>query len=163
MRLKLSNWDVVMREVPDEITLALNLSDCPNNCKGCHSPQLRMPIGTELTFDLIQDLIRSNDGITCISFMGGDRYPEDVNYLAQLIKSEYCNTIKTCWYSGCDELSTKINLHNFDYIKIGSYKEDKGPLDSPSTNQKMYKYSKFFSDFTIGKGWRDITTEFLIK
>lgn len=163
MRLKLSNWDVVMREVPDEITLALNLSDCPNNCKGCHSPQLRMPIGQELTFDVIQDLISKNDGITCISFMGGDRYPEDVNYLAQLIKTEYCYTIRTCWYSGCDKLSPKINLRNFDYIKIGSYMEDKGPLDNPNTNQRMYHYSELYPDVTIGKGWRNITSLFWKK
>ena len=29
--------EVVFREFPDEVTLALNISGCPNHCPGCHS------------------------------------------------------------------------------------------------------------------------------
>lgn len=165
MRLKLSNWDIVMREVPDEITLALNLSECPNNCKGCHSPQLRHSIGSELTFELLDTLIKSSDGITCVAFMGGDRFPEDVSYLAQLVHSEYFGTLKTAWYSGKDYISDKINPKNFDYVKVGSYIENKGPLDNPNTNQRMYQYSPLFSSCIegLGAGWRDITNRFWNK
>lgn len=158
MRLKLSNWDVVMIEVPDEVTLALNLADCPNNCPGCHSPELRMPIGTELTYGILKELIDSNDGITCISFMGGDKFPEDINWLAQLVHTEYAGTIKTSWYSGKQDISSKIELRNFDYIKVGPYKSDLGPLNNPKTNQRM-----FMIDHKNNHNLVDITNKFWKK
>ena len=35
--LKYANFDIVFQEVPDEVTLAINISNCPNQCVGCHS------------------------------------------------------------------------------------------------------------------------------
>ena len=35
--LKYVNHDIVFQEFPDEVTLAINLSCCPNGCTGCHS------------------------------------------------------------------------------------------------------------------------------
>ena len=39
--LKYAGYDIVFQEIPDEVTLALNLSGCPNGCPGCHSPHLQ--------------------------------------------------------------------------------------------------------------------------
>ena len=47
--LKYTNTDIVFQEIPDEVTLAVNLSGCPCRCPGCHSPQLWGDIGEPLT------------------------------------------------------------------------------------------------------------------
>ena len=28
------NYDIVCQEIPDEITLAINITGCPNHCQG---------------------------------------------------------------------------------------------------------------------------------
>ena len=47
--LKYYNYDIVFQEYPDEVTLAINLTLCPNRCVGCHSAFLRDDIGEELS------------------------------------------------------------------------------------------------------------------
>ena len=37
----------------------------------------------------------------------------------------------------------------FDYVKVGEYKKEFGPLNSPTTNQRLYRMSE--------KGKEDIT------
>lgn len=137
--LKYVDAKVVFAEVPDEVTLAINISNCPCQCKGCHSSYLAQDIGTSLNWNSLEfDLINNNKGITCISFMGGDSEPSRINILSKYIKDNY-PSIKTAWYSGRQELSKEIELKNFDYIKLGPYEEDKGPLTSKTTNQRFYK------------------------
>lgn len=125
------------REIPNEITLCVNISNCPNNCPGCHSSWLLKDEGTPLTYVELKSLIKKNKGITCICFMGGDREPWEIQRLAKLIKEDY--DIKVGWYSGKDKMWEGINLIYFDYVKIGSYKKEFGPLDNPTTNQILYK------------------------
>ena len=50
--------------------------------------------------------------------------------------------LKIGWYSGRRELSPDIKLRNFDYVKLGPYVETKGPLNKPTTNQRMYQVVK---------------------
>ena len=69
---------VVFEEIPDEITLAINITNCPCKCPGCHSKFLWDDNGTELTVEVLHKLIKENDGITCVCFMGGDKDPEEV-------------------------------------------------------------------------------------
>ena len=38
--------------------------------------------------------------------------------------------IKIGWYSGRATLADEIDLYNFDYIKLGPYIEECGPLDN---------------------------------
>ena len=125
------------REIPNEITLCINISNCPNNCPGCHSSWLLKDEGTPLTYVELKSLIKNNKGITCMCFMGGDREPWEIQRLAKLIKEDY--DIKVGWYSGKDKMWEGINLIYFDYVKIGSYKKEFGPLDNPTTNQILYK------------------------
>lgn len=138
--VKYVDTKVVFREIPDEITLAINISNCPCHCVGCHSSYLAEDIGSILNKDTLETLISNNSGITCISFMGGDADPKYINYLASLI-SNY-KDIKVAWYSGRDYINPNIDVRNFDYIKVGPYKEECGPLDNPSTNQRLYKINK---------------------
>ena len=135
--LKYVDTKVTFAEVPNEISLCINISNCPCNCKGCHSSYLSENIGNELNNNSIKELINNNKGITCICFMGGDSNPSEVDALAQFIKIYF--PIKIAWYSGRQELSKDINLNNFDFIKLGPYIEELGPLNSKTTNQKFYK------------------------
>lgn len=135
--LKYKDVLVGFQEVPDEISLCINITNCPNNCIGCHSPYLAEDIGNELTPEELSRLIMKNKGITCVCLMGGDNDPKQVNSLAKVIKSLY--PYKVAWYSGNTKLSPEIIIHNFDYIKLGPYIEEFGPLNNPNTNQRMFK------------------------
>lgn len=138
--LKYTNFDIVFREVPNEVTLAINLSNCPNRCKGCHSPYLQEDTGFKLTDDELKNIVdKYKNSITCICFMGGDSSPNEVCNKANLIKETYNNKIKTAWYSGKNKLEDNNYLNYFNYIKLGSYQEEFGPLDKPTTNQRLYK------------------------
>ena len=138
--LKYLNTQVTFAEVPDEITLCINITGCKNGCKNCHSSYLAQDIGTELTFNEVRKLIKKNSGISCIAIMGGDAEPDKINTLASFIINHY-GSIKVAWYSGRQELNNNIDLCNFDYIKLGPYKEEFGPLNSRTTNQRFYKVS----------------------
>lgn len=148
--LKYVDAKVVFAEVPNEVTLAINISNCPCQCKGCHSSYLAQDIGTELTFSELRRLIKHNSGISCIAFMGGDSEPKRIDALASFVTNHY--QLKVAWYSGRQELSKEIDLQNFDFIKLGPYIEELGPLNSKNTNQRFYKVN--------GKELIDITSKF---
>lgn len=136
--IKYTDTQVTFREIPDEITLCINISGCPNHCEGCHSSYLSEDIGEELTYDRILRLITTNSGITCVAFMGGDQNPGYINSCASIIREGEI-PVKIAWYSGKSQLSSDIDLKNFDFIKLGPYIPQKGPLDNPSTNQRFYE------------------------
>ena len=136
--LKYVDLKIVFAEVPDEVSLAISISGCPHRCPNCHSSYLAGDIGIPLKTKVIDALIRDNQGITCICFMGGDSNHTYLNKLARYIKDNYSD-IKIAWYSGNKEISDKIDLWNFDYIKVGPYIEELGPLSSETTNQIMYR------------------------
>lgn len=166
--LKYVDTQVTFAEIPDEITLCINISNCPCQCKGCHSSYLAEDIGENLDEDAIVELLLKNKGITCIAFMGGDSNPAEINWLTDITRSMNDTPgcwadVKIAWYSGRQELSKDIDLKNFDYIKLGPYIEEKGPLNNPNTNQRLYEYNPLYSDYTIGKCWRDITYKFWKK
>ena len=136
--LKYVDTKIVFQEIPDEITLAINISGCPCNCRGCHSSYLAEDIGEPLDLQHLTNLIDTNKGITCVCIMGGDANPSEVDDIAQDIK-EYYPELKVGWYSGRQELNKDIDIDNFDYIKLGPYMKDKGALDNVNTNQRFYK------------------------
>lgn len=95
--------------------------------------------------------------------MGGDQAPNTISWLAKCVKEDYPK-LKVAWYSGKQEIDQNLYTEYFDYIKLGPYIENLGPLNSPTTNQRLDSYSKFFSDHSIlGKGWWDITYKFWKK
>ena len=73
--------------------------------------------------------------------MGGDSDPSYINEMAEWVRNE--SNIKIAWYSGRQELSKYIDLMNFDFIKLGPYDEEKGPLNKRTTNQRFYKVFHF--------------------
>lgn len=139
--LKYTDAQVTFAEVPNEIILCINISNCPCHCKGCHSAYLAEDVGYLLTHAQIDSNIMANRGISCVCFMGGDSEPDQVNFWAEYIKEKY--GLKVAWYSGRQELSKDIDLMNFDFIKLGPYDEERGPLNKRTTNQRFYKVFHF--------------------
>ena len=149
---------VTFAEIPDEITLCINLSGCPHSCYGCHSKYLRGDIGEELTNEALHDLIKKNPGVTCVCFMGGDR---DKDRLIELAKDVADIGLKVGWYSGEEEVSMYKYGWYFNYIKVGPYNESLGPLNSPTTNQRLYKIGRLYNQGQIIS--EDITNKFWNK
>ena len=158
--LKYVDTKIVFQEVPDEITLAINISNCPCNCKNCHSSYLAEDIGEELSCKKLEELLQTNKGITCVSFMGGDANPIEIVGLAKYVKLFYPG-LKVAWYSGKQELPKHFNLESFDFIKLGPYIEELGPLTSKTSNQKFYKVENVgYEDGSFGYELNDITYKF---
>ena len=154
--LKYVNTDVVFQEIPDETTLAVNISNCPCRCPGCHSRYLWEDVGLPLDVSAIDDFMsRVGDDITCMAFMGGDAEPVEVNRLAQYIHETYPQ-LKVAWYSGRIRIPAAITKTDFDYIKIGPFIRHLGPLKQPTTTQRLYRIE---DDGTM----TDITSRFWKK
>jgi anaerobic ribonucleoside-triphosphate reductase activating protein len=146
--VKVASFDIVFQEIPGEVTLALNLSNCPCHCPGCHSPHLAEDIGEPLNEELLDGLIeRYGKMITCVAFMGGDADPEEVIRWAEYVKH---GGLKSAWYSG--RTSFPRNPRVLDFLKLGPYIEALGGLKSEKTNQRLYK--------RVGENWEDITSTF---
>ncbi len=136
--LKCYSYDIVCQEIPDEISLAVNISCCPNRCPGCHSPWLWEDAGESMTEEFLEALIgKYKDAITCFCFMGGDAEPLEIERLAFWIKEKYPH-VKTAWYSGNDRIAEGFDILSLDYVKIGPFRQELGGLKSPTTNQALY-------------------------
>ncbi|HKM11906.1 MAG TPA: anaerobic ribonucleoside-triphosphate reductase activating protein [Bacteroidales bacterium] len=138
--LKYVDYDIVFQEIPDEVTLAINLSNCPYCCVGCHSPHLREDIGEELSEAALSDLIsKYENAITCVCFMGGDATPEGLCKLAAFVRKKWNGAIKIAWYSGNNTLYNKEFTRFFNYIKLGEFIQTLGGLNKNTTNQRLYR------------------------
>lgn len=152
--LKYYNSLIGLQEIPDEVSLVINIANCPLRCKGCHAQMLWENRGTPLTDDLLDDLISpiSND-VTCIVFMGGDIEPDEVNRLAGHIRQTYPH-LKIGWYSGQEWFSIFAEYKNFDYLKLGPYINKLGGLTSPETNQRLYKVDGYILRNITNRFWK---------
>ena len=153
--LRFVNYNIVFQEVPDEVTLTINLSNCPNSCKGCHSPYLQENTGWVLDNNVLAKLLEKyGNTITCVCFMGGDASPKKVEQCSVFVRCQTEGRIKTAWYSGKNSFPQECSLQNFDYIKLGAYIEHLGGLDSKTTNQRFYR---------VNNGRMINTTEMFLK
>lgn len=136
--LKYTDYEVVFREIPNKVTLAINISNCPNHCPGCHSPELRKDIGTELTDNELFRILDENKGINCVCFMGAGR---DIPRLSEILGKlkEKFPFLETGLYTGADEFDESVFNGNLNYLKIGRYDEKLGPLNKKTTNQRLYR------------------------
>lgn len=152
--LKYVDTLVSFSEVPDEVSLCINISNCPCHCRNCHSSYLADDIGSKLDKKTLYRLIKENKGITCVCLMGGDSNPTDVEALFIMLEHDYPK-LKRAWYSGKQEFPSDINIEWFNYIKLGPYIEELGSLISKNTNQKFYK--------VVNNKLEDITYKFWKK
>ena len=149
--LKYYNNDIVFQEIPDEVTLAVNLTGCPCHCPGCHSPQLWEDIGDDLDEAVLQKMYEEYAGeVTCIALMGGDADPAAVERLCAFVKREM--SLRSAWWSGRADLPDGIDLSAFDYVKTGPYVAALGGLKSRNTNQRLYR--------VVDGALKDITNRF---
>lgn len=160
--IKYYNTEVVFEEIHDEVTLAVNITNCQHNCPGCHSPYLREDIGNELNFKAIDELIEKNDGITCFCFMGEGNDPKSLKDDILHIKEKY-PSIKIGLYSGSNDVDD-FYWDNLNYIKLGPYIEELGPLNKKTTNQRLYSKVNTNKSIKINdhyrSQWEDITPKF---
>lgn len=145
--MKYWNYQITFAEIPDEITLCINITNCPIHCVDCHSKHLWKDIGEELTTQTLTRLIKP--GISCVCFMGGDNDYDELRELVEFIRKEYTD-LKVALYSGRDSVQQLLELsgpwlNSLDYIKVGPYKKEYGGLDHHTTNQRLYEISKFSS------------------
>lgn len=138
--IRFLSHDIVLEDVPNEISLAFNITGCPQRCRGCHSPELRDPsLGEILDIPTLDKLLKKyHKYISCVVFFGGDWSEEDLIILLRYTKVNY--KLKICLYSGRNSVSQKI-LFYLDYIKLGPYVEEFGALTSSSTNQAFIRLS----------------------
>jgi len=127
--------DISFQEVPNEISLIFSISGCPHKCPGCHSVDLwKKDFGIKLCVDLLQKNIQKYKGlVTCICFFGGE-WEEQA--LISFLKEAQNEELKTCLYSGSDDVSSNIKEY-LNYLKIGPWKKELGGLESKETNQKF--------------------------
>ena len=140
--LKCYSYDIVCQEIPDEISLAVNISCCPNRCPGCHSPWLWSDEGEIMDEEMLSNLIgKYSAAITCFCFMGGDAEPAEIERICRFVKSIYPG-IRTAWYSGRESLPEDFDLKVLNFLKLGPYIEALGGLKSPVTNQALYRITE---------------------
>lgn len=126
---------VVIEEIPDCVTLAVEISNCQGNCVGCHSPFLKNDIGEELTVEVIDSLLEDNFGVDCFLFLGEGNDRQSLLGLASHARGK---GVRTALYSGRKQVEEDI-YRAFDYVKVGPYIEEFGPLNSRTTNQRLYQ------------------------
>jgi len=126
---------IVLQEVPDEVSIAFSITGCNIQCKGCHSPYLwNKNKGLELTDDVFIDILTPYIGLaTCVLFYGGEWHQEEL--IEKLIIAKK-NGFLTCLYTGEESISFEIE-EQLDYLKVGPWIESKGGLDNPDTNQRF--------------------------
>lgn len=160
---------VTFREIPDEISLTIPTL-CYNHCsKDCNSKfcwiENWKEKKEELTGNAFANLLKENPGITCVTFMTSTNFYQLRGYF-WYIKANHPN-IKTALYIGqnLDYLLKyrdfcELNFENIDYIKVGAFDKNFGPLDNPNTNQRFYKINHLCK----GKDkFENITDKFLQK
>ena len=77
--IKYTEYIIGYREFPDEMSLLINISGCPNHCPGCHSKYLQEDIGEELNTD-----VNNHDSVEII-ITGSTSYNEGIEYLVTFV------------------------------------------------------------------------------
>ena len=143
---------VVIEEIPDRVTLAVDISNCQGNCVGCHSPFLKTDVGEELTEEVIDRLVDDNFGVDCFLFLGEGK---DLGSLLRLAAHVRSIGLAAALYSGRNAVEDEV-FNSFDYVKVGPYIESFGPLNSKTTNQRLYRVSHDGPAYSL----EDITSRF---
>lgn len=151
--LRYIDYGLSYMEVPGEASICIYITCCPNRCPDCHYPELQSRDSGELLRENIEIILAFYRPIaSCVCFLGeGETGEAERKELVDLADKAHRLGLKCCPYSGRDTVIEDW-MHVFDYVKIGSYRKDRGPIISPNTNQRMYEKTS--------TGYMDITREF---
>lgn len=128
--------DVVLEEIPHRVSLAVEISNCRGNCIGCHSPFLKKDLGDELTAEAVEKLLKTNFGVNCFLFLGEGNDPEALKAIAYYLRSSHPG-LELALYSGRESVEDEL-FEIFDFVKVGPYIKEFGPLNEKTTNQRLY-------------------------
>ena len=147
--IKYYTHSVVFEEIPNKVTLAFSITNCQNRCKGCHSAFLRRDIGEVLNESTLKEkFVKTLLNCNCVLFLGEGNDLDGLIRLSDYIKDEF--GLETAIYSGRDNVEDVLFDH-FDYVKIGSYKEECGGLNKETTNQRLYYHREDITNLF----WKD--------
>lgn len=147
--LRVYNYDITFKDVPNEVSLSLAIMGCPHHCDGCSSPWLRDNYGGHILNTTYIDILLSKySDVTCVTFLGGDADRHAIEDLGVYVKSL---GYKSCWYSGGDDFPKE---GSFDYIKLGGYVKSLGALESKTTNQHFYEFKDGRVNDVTYKFWK---------
>lgn len=130
-----SSIQIVLQEVPGEISICFSICGCKLHCKGCHSPILwKEENGEALTKAIFRKTLRKfKKQASCVLFMGGEWHQKAlIDYLDYAQKEGY----KTCLYTGETQINKAI-LKYLTWVKTGKWIAELGGLDMLTTNQKF--------------------------
>lgn len=163
MKLPVVSVTLSLNEIPTHLAVAVELGNCKQKCRGCHSPWLSIPLPKSSWMELEDLMAQINkqvkQGADAIVLMGGTYNGIDPDELVQAINilSHYA---PVGLYSGLPyEAAIHKKLMSDDvkltWLKTGEYKAKCGGLTSPTTNQHFYHKDKGV--------WEDVTFLFTEK
>ena len=167
------DFTITTSELPGEVALALVFERCTKFCVDCHSPHLWWTHKNCLfslvgVLERVKEELEKYPDISTILLMGGDTNGISKQELYDLM--EALGELRPVGiYSGSDDenlLEELKHLRNVEYVKTGSFKNDLGGLETPGTNQRLYKkdYNILFDNSCVYVSrvpfWVDITEKF---
>lgn len=138
--LRYTEFGLSHQEVPNESAICIYISGCPNRCRDCHYPELQDWLNGEILRNQLPNIIDLYySQATCVCFLGeGGCSQESKNELLDYVKYITVRGVKVYLYSGRD-VSIEEWMDCFDYVKLGSNKEEQGDLHSKTTNQRFFQ------------------------
>ena len=119
--LRYSFPQIVLQEVPDEISLALSISGCPLKCRGCHSAfTWDQTFGDDLTDKVLHDLIKKHKHISCVLLYDGLHNVDRLIELFNIVKSYELKTAQVYRDWETDRKSTRLNSSHITRSRMPS-------------------------------------------
>ncbi len=130
-----SDIQIVLQEIPGEISICFTITGCKLHCEGCHSPYLwKEGSGEKLINEKYLQTLKKYKGFaSCVLFMGGEWHRQE---LVKNLKSAKEMGYKTGLYTGLDRIDKDI-LEELTWLKTGAWIQKQGGLDCETTNQKF--------------------------
>lgn len=141
--IPLADETITLQEIPDKISYAIEIGNCMQGCKGCHSGYLQKASCPYTTLKNLLDKAEEavKEGANAILLMGGTTNEIPLDDLITVINA-LADIAPVCVYSGSDDddiHDTLCRKSALTWLKTGSYKQELGGLDSPTTNQRFYR------------------------
>lgn len=144
---------VTMNEVPDHLAFYIEMGNCKQKCKGCHSPHLWNTVDNPMSIEELEVLAYDAvaKGANAIVLMGGTTNGISYYHLVKLI-NKLSQIAPVCLYSGSDDYEQDLVIAittRLTWLKTGSYQETKGGLMSTETNQKFLRKENVRLNYTV--------------